>query len=159
MYSMEELTMKSIWQEDNDYYKLERLTDEMVKKAEELLNIKLPNSYINILKQQNGGYIKFNAYPTNIPNSWAEDHVNVEHIIGIGLGMDKGILQSEYLIQEWELPNNVVLISGDGHSWIALDYRIKMTEPPVIFIDTEEEKIIELAPNFEAFLNGLTVWE
>lgn len=159
MYKMEEFTMISIWQVDNDYYKLERLTDEMVKKAEELLDIKLPISYINILKQQNGGYIKFNAYPTKIPNSWAEDHVNVDHILGIGWGMDKGILESEYLIQEWELPNNVVLISGDGHSWIALDYRIKMPEPPVIFIDTEEEMIIELAPNFEAFLNGLTEWE
>lgn len=156
---MEELKMKSIWQEENDYYKLELLTDEMVKNAEELLKIKLPNSYINILKQQNGGYIKFNAYPTNIPTSWAEDHVNVDYILGIGLGMDIGILQSEYLIQEWELPENVVLISGDGHSWIALDYRNKKAEPPVIFIDTDEEKIIDLAPNFEVFLNGLTEWD
>ncbi|WP_445670597.1 SMI1/KNR4 family protein [Peribacillus sp. FSL K6-1552] len=34
---------------------LQPLTDETVKKAEELFNVTLPNSYIAILKQQNGG--------------------------------------------------------------------------------------------------------
>ncbi|MEX6702041.1 SMI1/KNR4 family protein [Peribacillus frigoritolerans] len=33
------------------------LTDEIVKKAEEIFKIKLPNSYLSILKQQNGGQI------------------------------------------------------------------------------------------------------
>ncbi len=151
--------MESIWQVDNDYGKLEPLLDEMVEKAEKKLNIVLPKSYINILKQQNGGYIKFNAYPSNSPTSWADDHVNVDHLFGIGMGEEKGILESEYLIEEWDLPKKVVLISGDGHSWIALDYRQTKAEPPVIFIDVDDEQIIELAPNFEAFLNGLTVWE
>ncbi|TYS69037.1 SMI1/KNR4 family protein [Sutcliffiella horikoshii] len=149
--------MRSIWEEDNDYGKLKPLTDETLKKAEEKLKVRLPNSYINILKQQNGGYIKFNSHPTNKPTSWADDHVNVDHIFGIGLDKEKGILESEYLIQEWGLPKNVVLISGDGHSWIAFDYRKNKIEPPVIFIDVDDEQIIELAPNFEAFLNGLTV--
>lgn len=151
--------MESIWQGDNDYCKLEPLSDGIVNKAEEILKIKLPNSYINILKQQNGGAIKFNAHPSNVPTSWADDHVNVDHILGIGLGKEKGILESEYFIQEWGLPKSVVLISGDGHSWIAFDYRNKKVEPPVIFIDVDDEKIIELAPDFEAFLNGLTVWK
>lgn len=43
--------MESIWQKDNDYGKLEQLTDEMIEIAEEKLKVKLPNSYINILKQ------------------------------------------------------------------------------------------------------------
>lgn len=147
--------MKSIWQEDNEYGKLEPLSDEVVKKAEDILKIKLPNSYINILKQQNGGCIKFNAHPSDVPTSWADDHVNVDHLFGIGLGKEKGILESEYLIQEWGLPKNVLLISGDGHSWIALDYRNSKAEPPVIFIDVEQNQEIRLAKNFEEFINGL----
>ncbi|MDQ0232616.1 hypothetical protein J2S19_003938 [Metabacillus malikii] len=147
--------MESIWQKDNDYGKLETLTDVMIEIAEEKLKVKLPNSYINILKQQNGGYIKFNAHPSDIPTSWAEDHVNVDHFFGIGLGKEKGILESEYLIKEWDLPENVVIISGDGHSWIALDYRSRKTEPSVILIDIDEEQVFELAPNFDSFLNGL----
>ncbi len=155
MYFIGGVSVESFWQKDNDYGKLEPLTDEMVEIAEEELNIKLPNSYINILKQQNGGYIKYNAHPSDVPTSWADDHVNVDHLFGIGMGKDKGILESEYLIQEWDLPKGVVLISGDGHSWIALDYRNSKTEPPVIFIDVEQNQEIRLAKNFEKFINGL----
>jgi hypothetical protein len=146
---------KSIWQKDDEYYKLEPLTDDMVKNAEEKLKLKLPQSYINILKEQNGGYIKFDSYPTEVPTSWSDNHINVDHILGIG--EENGILESEYLIEEWGLPNNIVLISGSGHSWIALDYRNTRVEPPIIYLDVESEQIIELAPDFDSFLNGLYV--
>jgi hypothetical protein len=142
-----------IWQEDSDYYKLEPLTDEMVKKAEEKLKIKLPQSYINILKDQNGGYIKFNSYPTDVPTSWADDHINVDYILGISL--EDGILKSEYFIEEWEMPQGLVLFNGDGHTWIAFDYRHVSSEPPIVYIDNEDEKIIKIANHFDEFLEGL----
>ncbi len=84
---------RNIWRDDTDEYKLEPLTDEIVKKAEVEFKIKLPESYIKILKVQNGGYIKFDSYPSDTPNSWADDHVNIEHILGIGRG--NGILDSQ----------------------------------------------------------------
>lgn len=149
--------MNNIWREDDEYYKLEPLTDTLVKIAEEKLKVKLPKSYINLLKEQNGGYIKFDSFPSNVPTSWGDSHIIIDHILGIG--EEKGILENEYLIQEWELPENIVLISGDGHSWVAFDYRNKKKEPSVIYIDTDSEQIIELAPNFEIFLNGLYVEE
>lgn len=142
-----------IWQLDDEYYKLVPLTDEMVEDAEEELNVKLPQSYINILKEQNGGNIIFNSYPSEVPTSWAEDSIHVDHILGIG--KEKGILESEYLIEEWGLPNHIVLISGCGHSWIALDYRDTKEEPPIIYIDVECNQMIRLAPDFDSFLNRL----
>ncbi|AZV41702.1 hypothetical protein BAOM_1091 [Peribacillus asahii] len=148
---------RNIWRDDTDEYKLEPLTSEMVKQAEEELEVKLPELYIQILKEQNGGYIKFDSHPSDTPNSWADDHVQVDYIFGIG--EEDGILESQYLIEEWDLPSNVVLISGDGHSWIAFDYRKTKVEPPIIFIDGDGEQIFELAPNFESFLTGLTIWE
>lgn len=151
--------MKNIWQEDNDYGKLETLTDEAVKKAEEKLGVKLPDSYINLLKQQNGGYLNYNAHPAEGASSWAEGYASVDHILGIGLGEERGILDSGYLIQEWDLPENIVLISGDGHSWIALDYRNNETEPTITYIDTEQQQEIMLANNFEGFINGLVEYE
>ncbi|OLS38234.1 hypothetical protein BTR22_07010 [Alkalihalophilus pseudofirmus] len=147
--------MKHIWHEDNDYGKLKPLTDEMVRIAEDDLGIKLPDSYLQLLKQQNGGYLIFNAHPTDVPTSWASNHVQVDHLFGIGIGTEKGILDSSYLIQEWDLPENIVLISGDGHAWIALDYRQTKTEPPVMYIDLEQEQEFLLANNFESFINGL----
>lgn len=91
--------MKNIWQEDVEYYKLTSLTNKAVENAEEKLKVKLPKSYIDLLKEQNGGYINYTSYPSNVPTSWAEDHINVDHILGIN--EEDGILKSEYLIQEW----------------------------------------------------------
>lgn len=133
------------------------LTDKAVKDAEEELKVKLPESYISLLKEQNGGYINYNAFPSSVPTSWAENCIHIDHILGVG--EEDGILQSEYLIKEWELPTNIVLFSGEGHSWVAFDYRNTREEPPVIYIDADSEQVIELASNFETFLNGLYVEE
>lgn len=146
----------SIWLEGNELYQLVPITDEMIKKAEKKFNIKFLNKYIEIRKQQNGGMNKFDSFPTEIPTPWADDHINVDQILGIG--EENGILESEYLIKEWGLPLNIVLISGDGHSRIALYYRKPKEESPGIYIDVDEEQIINIAPNFEAFLTGLTIW-
>ena len=152
--------MKStIWAED-DYLKLAPINDELIKKAEEVLNVKLPESYINLLKEQNGGTLRLDTHPTSKPNSWADNHVNVSGLYGISFDENESsILESRYLIREWEMPDNIVLLSGDGHTWIALDYRNVAENPPVIFIDNEFEEIIELAPNFESFLQNLTTYE
>ncbi|WP_068672131.1 SMI1/KNR4 family protein [Oceanobacillus sp. Castelsardo] len=147
---------KSFWQED-DEYKVEPITNEIVAEAEKELSVKLPESYISLLKEQNGGYISYDSYPTNFPTSWADDHINVDYIRGIG--GEESILESEYLIKEWGLPKKVVLISGDGHTWIAFDYRNTDENPPIILIDHDGEEITELAPDFESFLNGLTKLE
>jgi hypothetical protein len=77
--------------------------------------------------------INFNAFPTRRPTPWAEDHIQADHLLGIG--KDIGILDSEYLIQEWGLPNNQILICGDGHSWITMDFREKNEDPPIHYFD------------------------
>ncbi|AAP11818.1 MULTISPECIES: SMI1/KNR4 family protein [Bacillus] len=152
--------MKSTIWADDDYLKLAPIKDELIKKAEEVLNVKLPESYITLLKEQNGGTLRLDVHPTSKPNSWADDHVNVSGLYGISFNENESsILESRYLIREWEMPENIVLLSGDGHTWIALDYRNVAENPPVIFIDNEFEEIIELAPNFESFLQNLTTYE
>ena len=152
--------MKSTIWADDDYLKLAPINDELIKKAEEVLNVKLPESYINFLKEQNGGTLRLDVHPTSKPNSWADDHVNVSGLYGISFDENESsILESRYLIREWEMPENIILLSGDGHTWIALDYRNVAENPPVIFIDNEFEEIIELAPNFESFLQNLTTYE
>ena len=58
------------------------------------------------------------------------------------------------MIKEWGLPENLVLLCGDGHWWIALDYR-KGEVPSVTWFDTEIDQDIHLADSFSQFLNGL----
>mgnify|MGYP003418666911 FL=1 len=144
--------MKNIWRMDPAK---EKLTDDMTINAEKQPGVKLPISYIELCKIQNGGYIIYDAFPTSVPTGWADDHIRVDHIIGIE---KDGILSNDYYIKEWELPKDILLICGDGHTWTAMDYRQTKEDPPIIYIDLEygdDIFILELAPNFEAFLDGL----
>ncbi|WP_339213885.1 SMI1/KNR4 family protein [Solibacillus sp. FSL W8-0372] len=144
--------MKNIWCIEEGK---EKLTDDMVKNAEKKLGVTLPDAYIELCKIQNGGYITYDAFPTSVPTGWAEDHISVDHIRGIE---EEGILSNDYYIEEWDLPKDIILLGGDGHTWTAMDYRKTKENPPIIYIDLEwgdDIFILQLAPDFAAFVDGL----
>ena len=66
----------------------------------------------------------------------------------------QNLLDNAYLCMEWGLPPNQVLIAGDGHWWISLDYRIGPV-PSVAWIDVECEEEQQLAPTFGEFIDKL----
>lgn len=139
-----------IWRKDieEDEFKLKPLTDSDIERAEAFFDIQLPIEYISILKKQNGGSILYNAHPSPVPTSWSDHSVYIDHIRGIGEGT--GILSSPYLIKEWDLPKGIIILSGDGHSFIALDYRNTKHEPTVIYLDTDQ--VVLLSPLLRNFL-------
>ncbi|WP_421381889.1 SMI1/KNR4 family protein [Bacillus salacetis] len=140
-----------VWRKQKgDIYKLKKISETQIKEAEKELQIKLPEEYIQLILEQNGGEILFNAHP--LPSSEME-HINIEHIMGIG--RDNGLLENSYLLQEWGMPDGLILLSGDGHAWTALDYRDTKENPPVVFIDNEQQKITQVAGSFKEFLAGL----
>ena len=151
--------MKSTIWADDDYLKLAPINDELIK-SRRSTERKTSRIIYKPSKRTKWGTLRLDVHPTSKPNSWADDHVNVSGLYGISFNENESsILESRYLIREWEMPENIVLLSGDGHTWIALDYRNVAENPPVIFIDNEFEEIIELAPNFERFLQNLTTYE
>ncbi|WP_366204642.1 SMI1/KNR4 family protein [Bacillus safensis] len=146
--------MKSFWEiDDEGYYTLNKITAEEVAKAEKKLGITLPDTYKKLILEQNGGYIVHNAFPTTHSNSWAEDHIQFNHLLGIAEG--EGIMDSAYLIKEWELPEGLVLINGDGHTWVAMDYRKTKENPAIHYFDVEMEEDFKLADSFDEFIEGL----
>ncbi|WJE40336.1 SMI1/KNR4 family protein [Bacillus safensis] len=146
--------MKSFWEiDDEGYYTLKKITAEEVAKAEKKLGITLPDTYKKLILEQNGGYIVHNAFPTTHSNSWAEDHIQFNHLLGIAEG--EGIMDSAYLIKEWELPEGLVLINGDGHTWVAMDYRKTKENPAIHYFDVEMEEDFKLADSFDEFIQGL----
>jgi cell wall assembly regulator SMI1 len=161
----------SFWKPGESYGVLAPLTDELVHRAESTLGVTLPTAYIELLRIQNGGPVAddYTAHPSPRPTSWAEDHVSFPDLRGIGdvaahkvlagahFGEPGGILNTPYLLREWEMPHGLVLLSGDGHWWLALDYRSSGPEgaPSVIWYDTDEQAGLELAPDFRSFLGGL----
>lgn len=146
--------MKSFWEiDDEGYYTLKKITAEEVAKAEKKLGITLPDTYKKLILEQNGGYIVHNAFPTTHSNSWAEDYIQFNHLLGIA--EDEGIMDSAYLIKEWGLPEGLVLINGDGHTWVAMDYRKTKENPAIHYFDVEMEEGFKLADSFDEFIQGL----
>jgi hypothetical protein len=66
----------------------------------------------------------------------------------------QNMLLTEYITKEWGLPPRQVLLAGDGHYWVTLDYRCG-AEPSVGWIDTECGEDMQIAPSFDVFLAGL----
>jgi len=147
---------EDFWGRDYDHNP--PLTDQDVERAEEQLGVKLPPEYVELLRYQNGGYTKGFIFPMEVETSWAEDHVALNELYGIGASAElsglHNILNSEYMTREWELPPKQVLLAGDGHWWITLDYR-ENSEPGVTWLDMESQQDIRIADSFAAFLGGL----
>ncbi|HVK24750.1 MAG TPA: SMI1/KNR4 family protein [Actinokineospora sp.] len=136
------------------------LTDEAVREAERALGVALPATLVELLRVQNGGGVVFGrtAYPTSTRTSWAPDQVPFEDLMGIGpAGSVRTILDTPHLVREWDLPEPIVLLTGDGHWWIALDYRVcgPTGEPSVAWLDVDMREDLTLAPDFRSFIEGL----
>lgn len=162
-----DMSLLDFW-EDSEYartsYQCEPPTDELIDSIEKELGYKLPASYIYLMKQQNGGVPRNTCFPTEEPTSWAEDHIAITGIMGIGREKSYalcGDLGSPFMIEEWGYPDIGVVICdcpSAGHDVVMLDYRAcgRDGEPEVIHVDQEDDyEITFLADNFEAFIRGL----
>ena len=141
---------------DSNYYNHPDLTAEMIELAEKKLNVKLPDSYLSLLWNMNGGYTKGFAFPMN-RISWS-NHILLHSLNGIvvdtELKTSLNILDTPYMTKEWGLPEKQVLLCGDGHTWITLDYR-KNSNPCVTWIDVESNEDVLVAESFDKFIEGL----
>lgn len=143
---------------DLNYYKHPALTNDMILFAEKLLGVKLPSKLIELLRIQNGGYTKGFGFPMSQKTTWSNNHVPLESLSGIvtdtSISTSQNLLDTPYMTKEWGLPENQVLLTGDGHWWITLDYRSGPV-PSVGWIDVDSNEDIHVADNFEIFINGL----
>lgn len=168
MAPFEGFDLSDFWRTPSDYARKSYIgpfpTDEMIRSVEEELGYRLPESYITLMRVQNGGFSNKDAFPTDTPTSWAEDHIAIEGFLSIG--RDKayslcGELGSRFMIDEWGYPDIGIAICdcpSAGHDMVFLDYREcgPRGEPKVVHIDQEDDYCITpLADSFEAFVRGL----
>lgn len=136
------------------------LVPAMVHEAERRLGRRLPAAYVEALYAVNGGELRRVRIDTPFPTTWAEDHIEVEALLGIGgpWGIDSPD-GSDYLVKEWEYPPIGVVFTmcpSGGHDTVMLDYtRLNADgEPTVAYID--EDRIPRtIADSFEAFAAAL----
>jgi hypothetical protein len=154
--------------EKSDYSKKEYegdpLTVEQVASVERDLAFKLPRSYIELMKHQNGGIPKKANHRTSESTSWSEDHIAITGIFSIGSTKSCslcGEVGSQFWIDEWGYPPIGVYFAdcpSAGHDMVCLDYRKcgPSGEPQVVHVDQENDyKITFVAENFESFIRGL----
>lgn len=162
-----DLDIDNFWDDSKyamDYYLSEPPSDDLILKIESDLGYRLPKSYIWLMKRHNGGIPKDTCFPTIAPTSWAEDHIAITGIFGIGyekINSLGGEFGSEFWIEMWDYPEIGIAIAdcpSAGHDMIFLDYREcgSEGEPCVVHIDQESDyKITWLAKDFESFVRGL----
>ncbi|MEV6924820.1 SMI1/KNR4 family protein [Dactylosporangium sp. NPDC051485] len=156
-----EQVIARFWHADEKHGMLPPLTQDMIAAAEGELGVTLPADLLRLLRVQNGGLVAeaWDASPAEA-NFYAEDHVPFDHLAGIGPSHNAGavtLLDTPYLVQEWDLPSPIVLLSGQGHYWVALDYRAcgPRGNPSVVWLDDEMEQELRLAHDFRAFVEQL----
>ncbi len=138
------------------------LTLEAVRFAEAAIRYRLPEAYVQLLLEKNGGVPRRRCHRTEIANSWAKDPIEIRAILGVGgkWGIDgTNGLSAGYMIQEWEYPNVGVvfcLTPAGGHDAVMLDYRAcgPEGEPAVVYI-ADDRTIVPLARSFEIFVANL----
>lgn len=149
------------------HFEINPPSDEVISEVEAELGYKLPNSYIEFMKIRNGGILEKDSFPSETPNSWADDHVGVSSFLSIGkTGMYTlcGDLGSKFMIENWGYPDSGVYICNcpsAGHDMILLDYsecgkNLENGEPKVVHVDQESDyEITFLAKDFETFVKNL----
>lgn len=147
------INLVKLFDNDSDYgkeYKFDVLTDDRVERAERNLGYKLPPSYIELLKVQNGGLID---------NKYDESWLTI--IYGIGPAADSlhGLEEMfENWKDEWEYPD-IGIPFGEtesaGHDMYYMDYRSvdENGEPQIVRIDNEQDNAIYfVADNLAEFI-------
>ena len=156
------------WWDDSEYgnrwYVGPAPTDVLIASVEDELGYRLPAAYVAMMRRHNGGVPRLTCFPTSTRTTWAEDHVAISGIFGIGRDLACslcGETGSRFWIEVWGYPDLGVYF-GDcpsaGHDMIAMDYRDvgPAGEPRIVHVDQERDYgVTVLAPSFAEFVRGL----
>ncbi|MBR3418048.1 MAG: SMI1/KNR4 family protein [Oscillospiraceae bacterium] len=156
------------WEESaysTENYVSEPPTNELIAEIEQELGYKLPESYIWLMKQHNGGVLNWNRDGCKIDWSegyteWTNNVVKVSGIMSIGREKTWSICGTDVQCR----PDIGVAIATtwDGADVIILDYREcgKDGEPAVVCVDPNARlRITKIADSFESFIRSLRNWD
>ena len=132
--------------------------------VQERLGYRLPATYIELSRHQNGGLLRKTCIRSSSRTTWAEDHVAINGIYSIGSRKRCslcGEFGSAFWVREWGYPPIGIYFAdcpSAGHDMICLDYRKcgPDGEPSVVHVDQEwDYRITILADTFESFIREL----
>ncbi len=153
---------------DDDRLALEEYVDEapsdtLIASVETELGYRLPETYLALMKQHNGGIPYATCYPLPKTEDSEKDYVEITGFLSIGRKKSNslcGTAGNKLFKEGWHYPDYGVYICdcpSAGFDLILLDYRQcgPDGEPSVAYVDMEKRQVITLAPDFATFLQGL----
>lgn len=138
----------------------EPATEAEFARSGEQLGVRLPGELFAVYRVRNGGSIRLKSLKLRGPSAkmYGRKLYSLQRLAGVHPTDADGITQLTVLARdEWELPDGLIPLDGDGHSWCCLDYRRcgPLGEPSVMHINLEEGVDFELAPSFAEFVSKL----
>ncbi len=134
-------------------------TDQEFARTEAALGVKLPAELLMILKVRNGGTIRlcsFRLKPT-AAKVYGEKLYPLTRLAGVHPAHSNGLTQLTTLARtQWQLPEGLIPLDGDGHTWCCLDYRAG-PQPTLTHIDLESPREVPIAGSFAQFIAGLFI--
>lgn len=150
-------------QESEQRYESMRPDMRLIRSVEEELGLKLPDSYIELMKMRNGGMLNRCWYPIRFPAETYSDYIQITHFLGIGreaLYSLCGRFGSEFLLEGKDALKGKSIAFANcispSRAILILDYRnAEGGDPCITFVNSQTGEEIVVAANFELFIRSL----
>lgn len=135
-------------------------TAEEFARTEAGLGVKLPAELFAVLRVRNGGQLRRTSLKLTPEGrkKYGRKRYSFKRLAGVHPTEGDGLTQQTATArEEWQLPEGLIPLGGNGHTWCCLDYRVSgpTGEPCVSHIDLEGEQEFVLAPTFAEFISNL----
>ncbi len=126
----------------------------MVTAFELQADVQLPPSLLQLLTEQNGGDLRYDAIPCSDRGRFPDGFLRIPHLRGVGIRF--GLVPATELGVPYGVPEHLIVLCAQDDGLLGLDYTNAPNplNPPVIWVDAQGE--YELAPDFETFVRSLT---
>ena len=148
--------------EEDDSFTGPPIDGDAVARAQDALGYRLPDSYVALIHEKNGGKPRRRQFRTGFVNSWADDHIEILAFKGIGgqWGIDSSSGRGSCdAIAKWGYPEMGVVVCempSGGHDTVMLDYsRCGPDGEPAITYVNEDRIPRRIADTFAHFFEGL----
>jgi len=134
--------------------------EERIESFETTYGFKLPVEYPKYIDASGTWVVRLPPCDTDSTRYYfGEGFYEIGTLSGLDPDSYRSIFDSADLVETWELPKKLLLIEGDGHTWLALDYRESQEEPKVIVIESDEGNSLLVANSFKEFISKLLPYD
>ena len=149
---------KNFWDKEKTWRHQYPINDEIIQKAETILGITFPETFKQLMKEQNGGELTYPYFM--FPDRPGKYQLDIDPIHFEQ--DDASIISSRDYLEEANLPMDLIALWDDFHHWLVMDYRYTKENPPIQYIREDYSngkmkwKYIKMADTFDDFLKQLS---